>query len=466
MRAPRAPRFTTEEARSDRKAGRYVATGTGTSIAPNRNMPDRSNWKAAAASPDAVVAHLRSGMNVFIHGGSATPTPLLEALARRTDLRDVRLYHLHLMGPVPFAAPEHKGRFTSVSLFTGAGLRGPIAEGRAEYIPVFLSDIPSLFSSGAIRLDAAIVQVSPPDMHGLSTLGTSVDAARSAIDHAPLMLAEVNERMPRTHGHSVIPLAHAAAYAASDRPLHEHAPEPETPEMARIGELIAELVDDGACLQMGIGAVPDAALSRLKHKRDLGIHTEMFSDRVVDLFESGAITNRRKNVHPGRLVTSFVVGTSRVFDFVNDNPLVEFHPCDRTNDTSMIRKNPGVVAINSALQIDLSGQVCADSIGHHIYSGIGGQMDFIRGAALSRHGKAIIALPSTASGGRLSRIVPELSPGAGVVTTRGHVHWIVTEHGAANLHGLTLSERAHALIRLAHPAFRERLEASWRARPC
>lgn len=403
-------------------------------------------------------------MNVFIHGGSATPTTLIQALCRRSDLRNVKLYHLHLTGPLPFTAPEHQGRFTSVSLFTGPGLRDPISQGRAEYMPVFLSDVPALFSQRAIRLDAALVQLSPADRHGLCTLGVSVDAARSAVDNAPMVLAEVNDQMPRTHGHSVVPLASLRAWTATSRPLHEHPAEPETPTMARIGALIADLVEDGSCLQMGIGAIPDAVLARLKHKKDLGIHTEMFSDGVVDLFEAGAITNRCKGVHPGRIVTSFVVGSRRVFDFVDDNPLVEFHPCDRTNDTALIRKNAGAVAINSALQVDLTGQVCADSLGHRIYSGIGGQMDFIRGAALSRGGRAIIALQSTAAGGKLSRIVPELYAGAGVVTTRGHVNWLVTEYGAVNLHGLTLDERAEALIGLAHPDFRESLRESWKAR--
>lgn len=431
-------------------------------------MPDASSSSGqhAASTPDEVVSHIRSGMNVFVHGGSATPTPLLEALARRTDLTNVRLYHLHLAGPVPFTAPEHEGRFTSVSLFTGAGLREPVSRGRAEYMPIFLSDIPGLFVHGSIKLDAAIVQVSAPDRHGFCSLGVSVDAARSAVDHAPMILAEVNDQMPRTHGNSVVPASKLLAWTGTNRPLHEHGLEAESPVMARIGEFIADLVDDGACLQMGIGAIPDAALVRLKHKKDLGIHTEMFSDRVVDLYESGAITNRRKSVHPGRIVTSFVVGTRRVFDFVNDNPMVEFHPCDRTNDTALIRKNPGAVAINSALQVDLSGQVCADSLGHRIYSGIGGQTDFMRGAALSKGGRAIIALPSTAAGGKVSRIALELSPGAGVVTTRGHVHWVVTEYGAANLHGLTLSERAAALIGLAHPDFRDGLREQWRKRPC
>lgn len=417
------------------------------------------------SNADEVVSHIRSGMNVFVHGGSATPTTLLEALARRTELQGVKLYHLHLTGPLPFASAAHQGRFISVSLFTGQGLREPIKQGRAEFLPVFLSDIPALFAERTIRLDAALVQLSPPDSHGLCTLGTSVDAARSAVDHAPMVLAEINSQMPRTHGHSVVPLASLHSWTRTDRPLHEHAVEEESPTTARIGELVAALVDDGACLQMGIGAIPDAVLTRLKHKKDLGVHTEMFSDRLVDLFEAGVITNRFKCVHPGRIVTSFVVGSRRVFEFVNDNPLVEFHPCDRTNDTSLIRKNDRVVAINSALQVDLTGQVCADSLGHRIYSGIGGQMDFIRGAALSRGGKAIIALPSTAAGGKVSRIVLELSPGAGVVTTRGHVHWLVTEYGAANLHGLTLTERAEAMIGLAHPDFRESLRMEWKNRP-
>jgi acyl-CoA hydrolase len=426
----------------------------------------RNAVSGAVPTADEVVSHIRSGMNVFVHGGSATPTALLEALSRRTDLRNVRLYHLHLAGPLPFTAPEFEGRITSVSLFTGQGLREPISKGRAEYMPVFLSDIPALFAHHSIKLDAALISLSPPDRHGFCTLGVSVDAARSAADNAPLVLAEINDQMPRTHGHSVVPLASVNAYTHTSRPLHEHGAEPESPVIARIGEIISELVEDGSCLQMGIGAIPDAVLLRLKSKRDLGVHTEMFSDRLVDLFEAGAITNRRKGVHPGRIVTSFVIGTRRVFDFVNDNPLVEFHPCDRTNDTSLIRKNPGVVAINSAIQVDLTGQVCADSMGHRVYSGIGGQMDFIRGAALSRGGKAIIAIPSTAAGGSISRIVPELAPGAGVVTTRGHVHWLVTEYGAVNLHGRTLSERAEALIGLAHPDFRESLRSAWRSRKC
>jgi acyl-CoA hydrolase len=270
-------------------------------------------------------------------------------------------------------------------------------------------------------------------------------------------VSEINDQMPRTHRNNVLPIDRNHAFVATDRPLIEHRPEPETAIEARIGELVADLVEDGSTLQMGIGGIPDAVLARLHNKHDLGIHTEMFSDRVVDLVESGAVTNRLKSVGTGRIITSFINGTRRLFDFVNDNPLVAFYPCDWTNDTAVIRKNPKVVAINSAIQIDLTGQVCADSIGHKIFSGIGGQMDFIRGAALSRGGKPIIALPSTAAGGKISRLVVQLNAGAGVVTTRGHVHWVVTEYGAVNLHGKSLRERGEALISIAHPDFRASL---------
>lgn len=415
------------------------------------------DWKKRAVSAADAVSLLKSGMKVFVHGATATPTPLLKAMVLRPELEGIRLYHLHVQGEIPYADPEYSGRFFSVSLFTGPAMRKPIEEGRADFIPVFLSDIPGLFTSGSIKLDAALLQLSPPDRHGCCTLGTSVDAAKAAADTAQIIIAEINEQMPRTHGNTVVPFDRISAFVLTNRPLVEHVPEKETEVDARIGELVANLVEDGSCLQMGIGAIPDAALSRLKHKKDLGIHTEMFSDRVLDLVDAGAITNRFKNVHPHRITTSFVMGTKRLFDFINDNPIVEFHPCDRTNDTALIRKNDRVVAINSALQVDLTGQVCADSIGHRIYSGIGGQMDFVRGAALSRGGKPILALRSLAAGGKLSRIVAELAPGAGVVTTRGHVHWVITEYGAVNLHGMMLRERAEALISIAHPDFRAEL---------
>jgi 4-hydroxybutyrate CoA-transferase len=412
------------------------------------------SWKSRAVAAADVVSVVRSNTNIFVHGACATPTPLLEAMCLRRDLEDVRLYHLHTAGPAPFAERGREREFRSVSLFTGAPLRTAVAEGRADFVPIFLSDIPGLFISGSVPLDVAILQVSPPDRHGMCSLGTSCDAAKAAAETARVVIAEINEQMPRTHGNNVLPFERIHAFIGTDRPLFEHHLEPETAVEARIGELVANLVEDGSTLQMGIGGIPDAVLSRLHHKKDLGIHTEMFSDRIVDLVESGAVTNRLKAVGIGRIVTSFINGTRRLFDFVNDNPLVHFYPVEWTNDTSVIRKNPKVVAINSAIQVDLTGQVCADSIGHRVFSGIGGQMDFIRGAALSRGGKPIIALPSTAAGGKVSRLVTQLNPGAGVVTTRGHVHWIVTEYGAVNLHGKSLRERAEALISIAHPDFR------------
>jgi acyl-CoA hydrolase len=415
------------------------------------------DWTARAASAPEVVSHVHSGMTVFVHGAAATPLPLVAALADRTDLEGVRVVHLHTEGDAPHAAPGKEAAFRAVSLFTAGPLRKAVEEGRADFVPVFLSDVPRLFATGSMALDVAILQLSPPDRHGLCTLGTSCDAARAAADSARVVLAEINQRMPRTHGHTAVPLDRVTAFLHTDRPLPEHPPEPETPEVGAIGDLVAGLVEDGACLQIGIGAIPGAVLARLRDRRDLGVHTEMFSDGVVDLVLAGAVTNRLKAVHPGRIVTTFVNGSRKVFDFVHDNALVEFHPCDRTNDTSLIRKNDRAVAINSAIELDLTGQVCADSLGHRIYSGIGGQMDFVRGATLSRGGRAIIALPSTARGGAVSRIVPELAPGAGVVTTRGHVHWVVTEYGAVDLHGKTLRERARLLTAIAHPDFRAEL---------
>jgi 4-hydroxybutyrate CoA-transferase len=418
------------------------------------------SWKTRAESADAVVARITSGMNVFVHGAAATPTPLLDALARRTDLEGVKLWHLHLEGPLAFTAPELAGRIRSISLFTGAGLRESVNEGRADFVPIFLSDIPSLFTTGRVRLDAAVVQLSPPDRHGTCSLGTSIDTARAAVDTAGIVLAEINERMPRTHGHTAVPLERLAGWMATDRDLPEHAPAPPTAVEERIGDHVAGLVEDGACLQLGIGGIPNAVVARLEGRRDLGIHSEMLSDGVVRLIESGAVTNARKTIHPGRTIASFVVGSRRLYDFVDDNPLVEFHPCDRTNDTNLIRKLDRVVAINSAIELDLTGQVCADSIGHRVYSGIGGQMDFVRGAAMSRGGKPVIALPSTAAGGSVSRIVAQLRPGAGVVTTRGHVHWVVTEYGAVDLHARSLAERGRLLASIAHPDHREALLAA------
>lgn len=412
-----------------------------------------------AVTADEVVAHVGNGQRVFVHGAAATPTPLLEALARRRELDGVRLYHLHLAGPCRFAEPDGPPGITSVSFFAGENVRAAIQAGRAEMMPVFLSDIPALFETRRIPLDVALVQLSPPDAHGNCTLGTSVDAALAAVESANVVIAEINERMPRSHGHSVVPLSRVTAFMHSDRPLHAARPAERGPVEEQIAEHVAALIEDGATLQMGIGAIPDAVLARLSNKLHLGVHTEMFSDGLIPLIQNGVVTNRDKAVHRGRTVAAFVNGTQELFSFVHDNALIELHPCDRTNDTAAIRKNPKVTAINSALEVDLSGQVCADSIGHAIYSGIGGQMDFIRGAALSRGGKPIIALPSTAARGTISRITAALKPGAGVVTTRGHVHYVVTEHGIASLHGCTLRERADALIAIAHPDFRAELSA-------
>ena len=408
-------------------------------------------WSARAVSAADVAARIPSGARVFVHGAAATPVPLLDALAARTDVEGVRLYHLHTEGTASFVAPGVANRLRSVSFFVAANVRAAVAEGRADFVPVFLSDVPDLFESGAIPLDVALVQVSPPDRHGRCSLGTSVDAARAAVDHARIVLAEINDRMPRTLGNTSIELARISAFVHTSRPLPAPPCPPPSPIEVRIGELVAELVEDGATLQAGIGAIPDAALARLGGRNDLGVHTEMFSDGMLPLLVQGVVTNRRKAVHANRTVTSFVLGSQALYDYVDDNPSVEFHGCDRTNDPGVIRQNDRVTAINSAIEIDLTGQVCADSIGHRIYSGIGGQMDFLRGAALSRGGKPIVAMPSTAANGTVSRITAELKPGAGVVTTRGHVHWVVTEYGARNLHGLTLRERGEALISIAHP---------------
>jgi 4-hydroxybutyrate CoA-transferase len=417
-------------------------------------------WSSRAVSAAEVAMRVPSGARVFVHGAAATPVPIVDALAARTDVEGVQLYHLHTQGTDSFVRPEVAGRLRSVSFFVGSNVRAAVEAGRADFVPVFLSDIPRLFQTRAVPLDVAIVQLSPPDRHGFCSLGTSVDAARAAVDSASIVLAEINDKMPRTHGNSSVHLDRVTAFVRTNRalPSPTHAAPGEVE--GRIGELIAELVEDGATLQTGIGAIPDAVLARIGNRHELGVHTEMFSDGMIPLIEGGVITNRQKSVHPNRTVTSFINGSAALFEFVNDNPTIEFHGCDRTNDTALIRKNAKVTAINSALEIDLSGQVCADSIGHHIYSGIGGQMDFLRGAALSPGGKPIIALPSMAARGTVSRIVAELKPGAGVVTTRGHVHWVVTEHGARNLHGMTLRERGEALISLAHPDVRGELRQS------
>jgi len=409
-------------------------------------------------TPAEAVARIRSGDRVFIHSVAAAPGRLIESLAGRApELRDVEIVHLHTEGSAPYADPEMAGSFRTNCLFVGANVRPALESGQADYIPVFLSEIPALFRRGVLPLDVALVQVSPPDRHGFSSLGVSVDVTRSAVHAAGHVIAQVNPRMPRTHGDGLIHVNEIDEAVDVDDPLPE-APRSELTEVEKaIGRHCAELVEDGATLQMGIGAIPDAVLGALGGHRDLGIHTEMFSDGAIDLIESGVINGERKRTHPGRVVASFVMGSRRLYDFVDDNPQVVLLDVGYTNDTAVIRRNPRVTAINSAIEVDLTGQVCADSIGTRQYSGVGGQMDFIRGASLSDGGKPIIALPSTTRDGE-SRIVPYLKRGAGVVSTRAHIHFVVTEHGVANLYGKNLRQRARLLISIAHPDRRESLE--------
>jgi acyl-CoA hydrolase len=415
-------------------------------------------------SPEEAVACVRSGQRVFVHTAAATPQRLVAALAARAaELRNVEMIHLHTEGEAAYAAPDLAASFHTNALFVGANLRGAVADGQADYIPVFLSEVPALFRRGVLPLDVAMVQVSPPDRHGFCSLGVSVDASLAAVQTATTVIAQINPQMPRTHGEGMIHISNVDHAVAVDEPLHEH-PVPELTEAERrIGRHCADLIEDGATLQLGIGAIPNAVLAALGGHKDLGLHSEMFSDGVIPLAESGVINGRLKRKHPGKLVGSFLMGTRRLYDFVDDNPQVMMLDCEYVNDTKVIRQNPKVTAINSAIEIDLTGQVCADSIGTRQYSGVGGQMDFIRGAALSEGGRPIIALPSVTGRGA-SRIAAFLQPGASVVTTRAHVHWVVTEHGAAYLYGRNLRQRARALIEVAHPDHREGLEKAARER--
>ncbi|MDH4334447.1 MAG: 4-hydroxybutyrate CoA-transferase [Chloroflexota bacterium] len=409
------------------------------------------------------VAGIRSGQQAFVHGGAATPSVLLDALvARSAELASVSMVHFHTEGPAPHLAPEMAGRFRHKALFIGPNARKAVNEGRADYVPVFLSDVPDLFSSGTLPLDVALVNVTRPDAHGFCSLGSSIDAALAAVRSAKVVIAQLNSRVPRTLGDTFIHVSQIAYGVEVEVPLFEHA-SPVIGEVERsIGGYVADLIDDGATIQMGIGSIPAAVGLALHGKHDLGMHTEMFTDVVLDLVESGALTGARKEINRGKIVSAFMMGTQRLYDFVDNNPMIEMRPVDYTNDTSVIRRFSRMVAINSAIEVDVTGQVAADSIGPRFYSGVGGQMDFMRGAALSPHGQAIIALPSTAARGTVSRIVPFLAEGAGVVTTRAHVRTVVTEFGTAQLHGRTVSERARALIAIAHPDFRE--EIAMRAR--
>lgn len=405
------------------------------------------------------VAAVRSHNRIYIHGGAATPHDLVQAMIdRRTDLRDVELVHLHTEGPARYADPEMAGRFRHNALFIGPNVRQAVQEGRADYTPVFLSEIPSLFTRGGqLPLDVAFLHVTPPDARGNCSLGVSVDCALAAARNAQMVIAQVNPRMPRTFGHT-LPAALIDLAVEVDQPLPESFAEPPGLEAEAIGRHVARLIQDGSTLQMGIGAIPSAVLAALGGHRDLGIHTEMFTDALLPLIEAGAVTGARKSIHRGKVISAFVLGTRMVYDFIDNNPTVELHPVDYTNNVDVIASNEKMVAINSALSVDLTGQVAADSIGPRFYSGIGGQVDFIRGASRARGGVPVIALPSTARNGTLSRICPELPMGAGVVTTRGDVHWVVTEYGARNPHGRTIRERARMLIEVAHPKFRAELE--------
>ncbi len=404
------------------------------------------------------VAGIDSGQQVYVQCAAATPSVLLDALvARAPELRDVGMIHLHTEGPGPHLAPEMAGHFRHRALFIGPNARAAVNDGRADYVPVFLSDVPQLFDRGVLPLDAVLLNVTPPDAHGFCSLSVSVEAVHAAVRAARTVIVQLNRAMPRTLGESFIHVDEIDLAVEVDIPPYQHAIGPIGAIERRIGEYVAELVVDGATVQLGIGAIPAATALALRDKRDLGIHTEMFTDSVVDLVEAGVVTGARKERNRGKIVTAFLMGTERLYRFVDDNPMVEMRSVDFTNDTHVIRSFSKMTAINSAIEVDLTGQVVADSIGSRLYSGVGGQMDFVRGAALAPEGRAIIALPSTAAGGSLSRIVPTLAPGAGVVTTRAHVRTVVTEWGVAELFGRSLRERATALIAIAHPDHRDRL---------
>lgn len=410
-------------------------------------------------SASEAVSSIRSGDHVFVQGAAAVPQALLAALvARASELRGVTMTHLHLEGTAPHLEPAMAAHFRHRALFIGANARQAVADGRAEYVPAFLSDVPALMRRGAVQVDVALINVSPPDRHGFCSLGTSVDVALAAVCSARLVIAQLNRAMPRTLGDGVVPAARIDYGVVVDAPPVTAPPAAIDDVERRIGERIAALVPDRATLQMGIGAIPAAVALSLVNHRDLGVHSEMITDVVVDLVERGVVTGAYKEINRGKIVTAFMSGTPRLYDFADDNPLVEMRPADYTNDSSIIRRFSRMTAINSAVEVDLTGQVCADSIGHKLLSGVGGQMDFIRGAALAEEGRAIIALPSTAARGACSRIVSTLRAGAGVVTTRAHVETVVTEHGVAELVGRSIPERARALIGLADPAFREPLE--------
>lgn len=405
------------------------------------------------------ISIIESGNRVYVHGSAQTPTCLLKALAKQADrLRNVELVFITVYGDIQVDKPEYSDSFKINSLFVSASIREAVNAGRADYVPVFLSEIPDLFNRNILPIDVALIQVSPPDKHGYCSLGVSVDVARSAVNTAKHVIASINPNVPRTHGDGVIHIGQFDSMVYCGEPLFETKYSDRVgPTELKIAQYIAELIDDGSTLQMGIGAIPDAVLRSLNNHKNLGMHTEMCSDGVIDLYEKGVINNKLKQIHPNKGVSAFALGTRRLYDFLDDNPAIHFLDIDYVNDPHVIRRNNKMVAINSAIEVDITGQVCADSIGTYQYSGVGGQMDFMRGAALSVGGKPIIALPSRTANG-IPRIVPCLKQGAAVTTTRAHMHYVVTEYGVAYLFGKNLRQRAKALIDIAHPDDREALE--------
>jgi acyl-CoA hydrolase len=411
-----------------------------------------------ASTPLEAVASIKSGDHIFIHTASATPKCLVDAMVERAhELRNVEIYQMHTEGDAQYAEAQYQDSFKVNCMFVGGNMRKAVAEGRASFIPCFFSEVPLMIRRGVIPINVAMVQVSPPDKHGFCSLGISVDTARAAVDSADRVIAQINPRMPRTHGDGLIHIDTFESYYEKEEELAE-APHHELTDVEkRIGQHVAGIIEDGSTLQMGIGAIPDAVLARLGNHKDLGIHSEMFSDGILPLVKSGVINNRLKTKHKNVMVVGFIFGTRKLYDFVDDNPMVRCLDIQYVNDTHVILRMPKMTSINSAIEIDLTGQVCADSIGTRIFSGVGGQMDFIRGASLAEGGKPIIALPSTTKRGE-SKISPFLKQGAGVVTTRAHVHYVATEYGIVNLHGKNLFQRAKELISIAHPDHREMLE--------
>ncbi len=426
--------------------------------------PAQQIYQSRITTADQAVTAIQSGMRVFMTGNCSVPQILLAALVKRAPefTTPVEIAQLFTIGSADYVAPGLERYLRVNTLFTGANVRRAVNEGRADYTPCFLSEVAGLFRNGILPLDAALVHLSPPDEHGFCSLGIEVGLTKTPAESARMIIAEVNDRMPRTLGDSFIHVSRLTHIVPVSYPPLELHQGDGSEEERRIAQFCASLIEDGSTLQMGIGGVPDAVLTLLGDRRDLGIHSEMFSDGVIDLVERGVINGARKTLHPGKIIAGFLMGSRRLYDFVDNNPMVELHPTEYINDPFRIAQNDRMVAINSAIEVDLTGQVCADSIGPRIYSGVGGQMDFVYGASRSKGGKPIIALPSTATvkGQLVSRIVAMLKPGAGVVTTRNHVHYVVTEHGIADLYGKSLRQRARALIAVAHPQFREELETA------